>query len=300
MPLSTGALLAFAAASCFSLKAIFVKLAYGYGIDAVALLALRMIFSLPLLLGALWYSSRRGMSRLSARDWLIVVFLGIVGYYLSSLLDFLGLHYISAGLERLILFLYPTFVALIAVFVFKRPFGRRGILALILSYGGIALAIAHDLDLAGKPQDVAIGVALVFGCAITYALYIAGSGEIVHRLGALRLAALATSIAGLCVLGQFLLQRSPGELILYPAPVYLSAFGMAAISTVLPIFLMAKAIAEIGAARTAIIGSAGPVVTIFFAWALLGETISLLQILGAAAVLAGVFLVARRETGSPA
>ena len=179
MPFSAGAVLAFTAAAFFSLKAIFVKLAYIYHVDAVTLLALRMLLCLPVLLISAWWSSRSHAHRMTRQDWIAVIFLGAVGYYLSSLLDFMGLAYITAGLERLILFLYPTIVAIISVFLFKKPIGRTGIIALVLSYIGIGLATIETVNTTGDVHAVVVGSALIFACTITYAIYIAGSGQIV-------------------------------------------------------------------------------------------------------------------------
>ena len=292
MPISTGAVLAFLAAAAFSLKAIFVKLAYIHHVDAVTLLALRMIFALPMLLVMAWWSSRQASLRLTGRDWVNLIFLGVCGYYLSSLLDFLGLQYITAGLERLILFLYPTIVVLISVFLFGKKIGGRGIACLILSYIGIAIAAAHDVEATGDSRSVLIGGALIFGCTVTYAIYIAGSGQVVGRLGATRLAALATLVACICVVVQFLLTHELAQLA-QPWQVYAYASGMAVVSTVLPIYLMSKAIQMIGSARVSMIGAVGPIATIFFGWSLLGESVSIPQMIGAAFVLTGVMLVAR-------
>lgn len=300
MPLSTGAVLAFTAAAFFSMKAIFVKLAYLYGVDAVTLLALRMLFALPVLLAAAFWSSRRHVHRMTRKDWLAVIFLGFAGYYLSSLLDFMGLAYITAGLERLILFLYPTVVAILSVFLFKKPIGRTGIVALVLSYVGIAIATGHDIESGGNAHAVLVGGSLIFACTITYAIYLVGQGEIVGRIGATRFAALATTVAAACVLIQFAIQNPADALVTQPWQVYMHAFGMAIVSTILPIFMTAKAIQMIGAAKVSLIGAVGPVATIFFGWLLLGENVSVQQIIGAALVLAGVILVARKPAAKPA
>jgi drug/metabolite transporter (DMT)-like permease len=295
VPISAGALLAFSAAAFFSLKAIFVKLAYLYGVDSVTLLALRMLFALPLLLAAALWSSRNHPHRMTRQDWVAILFLGFAGYYLSSLFDFMGLAYITAGLERLILFLYPTIVALISVFLFKKPIGRTGVAALVLSYIGIALATVHDVRTSGDVHAVLIGGGLVFACTITYAIYIAGSGQVVGRLGATRFGAYATVVAAICVLAQFAFQNPAHALVAQPWQVYMHAGAMAVVSTVLPIFMTSKAIQMIGAAKVSMIGAVGPVATIFFGWLFLGEDISVPQMIGAAFVLTGVILVARRR-----
>ncbi|HVZ02644.1 MAG TPA: DMT family transporter [Dongiaceae bacterium] len=299
MPFSAGAVLAFTAAAFFSLKAIFVKLAYIYHVDAVTLLALRMLLCLPVLLASAWWSSRAHPHRMTRKDWLAVLFLGAVGYYLSSLLDFVGLAYITAGLERLILFLYPTIVAVISVFLFKKPIGRTGIVALVLSYIGIAVATVETVNTTGDVHAVIMGSALIFACTITYAIYIAGSGEVVGRIGATRFAALATLVAAVCVLVQFAIENPAHALVTQPWQVYMHAGGMALISTLLPIFMTSKAIQMIGAAKVSMIGAVGPVATIFFGWLFLSEDVTVLQMVGAALVLAGVILVARKPAPKP-
>jgi len=293
-PFSAGALVAFGAAALFSMKAIFVKLAYLYGVDAVTLLALRMLMCLPVLLVAAFWSSRTHSHRMTRKDWAAVLFLGFAGYYLSSLLDFMGLAYITAGLERLILFLYPTIVAIISVFLFKKPIGRTGVIALLLSYAGIAVATLENVRTTGDLHAVAIGSILIFACTFTYAIYIAGSGEIVGRVGATRFSALATTVAAVCVLVQFAIENPVRSIVTQPWQVYMHAGGMAVVSTLLPIFLTAKAIQMIGAARVSMIGAVGPIATIFFGWLLLGENVTLPQMAGAALVLSGVILVARK------
>lgn len=290
-----GVWLAVIASAAFSMKAIFVKLAYQYGVDAVLLLAMRMAFSLPVLLAAAWWSGRGAVARISWQDWRAILFLGFVGYYLSSLLDFLGLQYISAGLERLILFLYPTVVVIISVYLLGKTITRRTIAAMALSYFGIAIAFIHDIRLTGDQTATLIGGGLVFMCMITYAIYLTGSGQMTVRLGATRFAALATTVAAISCMGHFAIQSPLETAISQPWQVYAYALAMAIVSTILPIFLTAKAIQLIGAARVSIIGSIGPVATIFFAWLLLGESISLDQMIGAAFVLGGVMLVSSKK-----
>jgi drug/metabolite transporter (DMT)-like permease len=292
---NSGVLLAFLASAAFSMKAIFVKLAYQYGVDAVLLLALRMAFSLPVLLAAAWWSGRQSETRLTLRDWGNVVFLGFVGYYLSSLLDFLGLAYISAGLERLILFLYPTVVVLISVYMFGKSISRRAVFAMALSYLGIGIAFLHDIEITGDHQATAIGGALVFMCMITYAVYLVGSGQMMGRMGSTRFAGLATSVAAIACVVHFMIASPLAEAFRQPWQVYGHAAAMAGLSTVLPIFLTAKAIQLVGASKVSIVGSVGPVATIFFAWVFLGERISLEQMVGAAFVLGGVMLVSSRK-----
>lgn len=293
MWISAGAILAFLAAVCFSTKAIFVKLTYLYGADAISALALRMIMALPFLLIAGWFSTR-GARPLTRADWKNVFLLGFLGYYLSSLLDFMGLQYITASLERLILFLYPTIVALISWLFLKKPIGSHGIGALVLSYIGISISVVKDLEHTGDATTVLIGGGLIFACTITYAIYIVGIGEMVGRIGALRFGAYATVVAAICCLTQFVLTRPLSALDL-PVEVYWYSLAMAIIATVLPVIMTAKAIQMIGAPKVAIIGAVGPIATIVLAWKFLNEPIGWEQLVGAALVLSGVLLISVKK-----
>lgn len=291
-----GISLAIFGAAAFSMKAIFVKLAYRYGVEAVLLLALRMAFSLPFMLAVAWWSGRRSVVALTARDWRAILFLGVAGYYLSSLFDFLGLAYISAGLERLILFLYPTVVVLISVFFLGKKIGARAIVAMVVSYAGIGIAFLHDVRISADFGDTLIGGGLVFLCMITYSVYLVGSGQMTVRIGSMRFAALATCVAALSCLVHFLVISPAADAVGQPWQVYAYAAAMAVLSTVLPILLTARAMELIGASKVSIIGSFGPVATIFFAWLLLGEAVSLEQVAGGAFVLAGVMIVSSSKS----
>ena len=287
-----GVALAVLAAFGFSFKAIFVKLAYAVApVEAVTLLALRMAFSLPVFLWVGLVESRSAPA-LSRRDWNALVALGLLGYYASSMFDFLGLQYISAGLERLILFTYPTLTVLIGVLFLGRTLERRQIGALALSYAGIGLAFAHDLQVAGDARNVLIGAGFVFASALTYALYSAGAESVIRRLGASRFAALAMLVSTTATQLHFF-AAEPLEAWIQPWPIYLCGLGMALFSTVLPVFWQSAAIRRIGTARAVLIGTLGPVLTIVFGWGLLSEPMSLAQVAGAALVLAGVWWVSR-------
>lgn len=288
-----GLLCAVLAAVGFSGKAILVKLAYRHGVDAETLLALRMVFSLPFFIAMGWMSTRRASSRLTLRDWAWLGGLGLFGYYLASYLDFLGLRYISAALERLILFIYPSLVVLLSALLFGQRISRRWWGALMLCYVGIALAVAHDLRLAGSVRDLVLGCGLVFGSALSYALYLLGNGRVVGRLGTMRVTAVASGVACVLAIGQFLLLR-PVAALIQPGPVYALALAMALFSTVLPVWLVSEAIRRIGAGPVALTGSLGPVVTLLLAWLLLNETLGGAQLAGAALVIIGVTVMVRR------
>jgi drug/metabolite transporter (DMT)-like permease len=276
----------------FSFKAILIKLAYSWSsIDAVTLLALRMIYSVPFFTLMAWWATRSPEVKPMRRpDWLAILWLGFIGYYLASLLDFMGLQYITASLERLVLFLNPTMVVLLSVALFRKRVGGRVWVALVLSYAGILLVFEHDLRFAGDTQGFWLGAALVFAAAFLYALYLVGAGPVIARLGSLRFIAWAMLTSAVFVFVQFLLTR-PLSALAAPASIQLLSLVMALISTVLPTFLIAEAIKRIGANRTSIIGSLGPVFTIWLGWSMLGEAVHWTQLLGAALVLSGVTLV---------
>ncbi|NMG30255.1 DMT family transporter [Aromatoleum evansii] len=288
-----GLLFATLGAIGFSFKAIFVKLAYRHGVDAETLLALRMGLSLPFFVVMGLVADARATHRMDGRDWLWMAALGFSGYYLSSYLDFLGLRYITAALERLILFLYPTLVIVLSALFLAKPIGRRTLAALALCYCGIGLAVGHDLHVAGDARDVAIGGALVFASALSYALYLMGNGQVVGRLGAMRVTAFATSVACVLCIGQFFALR-PVSALDQPWQVYALGVAMALMSTVAPVWLVSEAIRRLGAGPVSLMGTLGPVVTIFLGWLLLDEVLGLSQLAGAALVIAGVLVMARR------
>jgi len=291
-----GAALVLFAAVAFSAKAIFVKLAYRYSVDAVTLLALRMLLSLPFFLIAALWSRRARAPRLDARQWLAVGFLGLGGFYLASLFDFLGLQYVSAGLERLVLFIYPTLVVLITRVRDRRPIRRPEIGALLLSYAGIAVVFLHDLRVEGG--NIPLGTALVFASAFAYAVYLVGSGELLHRIGTLRLTAYVMTVSSIAAVIQFFATHPPAALV-QPRPVYLLALAMALVSTVLPAFLLAAGIRRVGARTASMIGAIGPVSTLVLAAVFLGEPLTAVQLGGAALVLAGVTTVSLQRRPPP-
>ena len=291
--LMNGTLFAILAALGFSTKAIFVKLAYQEPVDAVTLLALRMIFSLPFFLVAAHFSSK-GMAPLSKRDRASIVILGILGYYLASLLDFQGLQYISAAIERLVLFLYPTIVLLISASISRRFPDRREIFSILLSYGGILLVFAHDV---GDSGNIVAGSLLVFASALSYAIYLVGAGRLLGRMGATRFTSLASIVSSIAILLQFFASR-PLSLLHVSARVDGIAFAMALFSTVIPFFLLSTGISRIGPGKVALIGSVGPIATIWLAHVFLGESFSFWQISGSALVLAGVLAISLKPKPS--
>ena len=284
-----GLLLALVGAIAFSGKAIVVKLAYRHGVDAVTLITYRMLFALPLFLLLSWWAGR-GKARLTRRDWLAVLGLGFCGYYLASFLDFAGLQYISAGLERLILYLNPTLVLALGLVLFGKRVTRRQVIALAVSYSGVLLVFGHEVSLSGA--DTALGAALVFGSAVSYAVYLAFSGQEVQRLGALRLTGLATTVACLLCIAQFIVLRPLSALVVAPAVVWLSVLN-ATLCTFAPVLMVMMAIERIGATLTAQTGLVGPLSTILMGVLILGEPFTAGVAAGTLLVLAGVWMLAK-------
>ena len=294
--ISSGAWLAILAQFGFGAKAIFIKLAYAAhpGLDAVTLLALRMLFSLPFFLLMVWWARRQNgdspAQPLTKRDWWLVLFLAFVGYYISSFLDFWGLQYISAALERLILFTNPTFVVLLSALFMSVRITRRVALALVVSYAGLVLAYWHDLRVTDDTGALVKGTLLVLGAALTYAIYLLLGGQLTKRIGSTRFTAYMMLIATVFVLAQFIAIRPLSALNL-PTQVYVYCVGLALFSTAAPVWMMAEALKRLGANDASMIGSVGPIVTIGLGVAFLGESISALQLIGAGLVLFGVSLI---------
>ena len=289
--LAPGLALAAAGSIAFSGKAIIVKLAFRHGVDAVTLLMYRMLFALPIFAAMAWWASR-GKPPLTRRDWLGVLGLGVTGYYLASFLDFAGLQYVTAAFERLILYLNPTLVLLLGWLLYGKRIGHRQIVAMAVSYSGVLLVFGHEVNLQGA--NVALGALLVFLSAISYALYMGYSGELVGRLGSLRLAGLATSVAcGLCI-AQFALLRPLSAAQVAPEVIWLSLLNATA-CTALPVLLVMMAIERVGAGLTAQTGMIGPMSTILMGVLILGEPINAWIIAGTVLVVGGVFLVTRHK-----
>jgi len=284
-----GMTLALLAAIFFSVKAIFVKLAYQYGVDAITLLTLRMAFALPVFAFVAAHELRKsGRPSIDRRQVIAMIALGLLGAYLAGLLDFLGLQYVQASIERLTLFLYPTLTVLLSFLLFKRSIRRPEIAALILSYLGIALSVQQEVSLDG--DNSILGVALVFGSTLAYALYLIGSGELIPRIGTRLFMAISTIVSCVAVIVQFLFTRDLSTMI-QPFPVYAYGLLIAILSTVLPAFMLGAAIHRIGASHTSIIGGIGPVATIVLAVIFLGETMTGIQAFGATLVVGGVLLI---------
>jgi drug/metabolite transporter (DMT)-like permease len=292
-----GLLLAMAGAIAFSGKAIIVKLAYRYGVDAITLLMLRMLFALPFFLAIVWWTGRRartlGTPSLSTKDIWGVLGLGLTGYYLASFLDFAGLSYISASLERLILYLNPTLVLLLGLVLYGKRITAPQAIGTAISYSGVLLVFGHEATLVGS--DVALGALLVFGSAVSYSIYLSYSGELVQRLGSLRLVGLATSVACILCIGQYVLLRPLGAVLtVAPEVIGLSVLNATA-CTVVPVLMVMMAIERIGSGLAAQVGMVGPMSTIAMGVVLLDEPMNGWIVAGTALVLVGVYVVSRRR-----
>lgn len=288
----TGLGIAIVGAVLFSTKAIVAKLIYRHAVDAVTLIAFRMMFSLPFFAAiALWQA--RVSTPLSRTERIKIVLLGLIGYYVSSFLDFLGLQYISAGLERLILFLTPSFVLVISVLFLKKSISRLEWAALGISYLGTVLVFLHDVR-NGGPQ-VLLGAGFVLCSAVTYALYLLHSGEMVRRVGTMRLVSYAMCVSSVACIVQFFLLR-PVSLLAQPAAVYGLSMVNAVFCTVLPVFLTMAAVARIGAGTTSQAGMIGPVSTLFLGAVILDEPITAVQLTGTALVLSGIYLLSKKKS----
>jgi drug/metabolite transporter (DMT)-like permease len=286
-----GFLITLLGAIMFSTKAIFVKLAFRYTpVDAVSLLSLRMLLSMPFYLLAAWLAYRRTGPPITGRQFVYICAMGLMGYYISSLFDFLGLQYISAGLERLILFLYPTFAILINLVLFKQKIAKLQGQALVLTYAGILLAFASELHITSGSTTVIWGSFLVFLCAVTYSIYIVGTGRLVQQVPVNLFTSYAMLAATVGILLHFALR---GRFDVFTMGPFVWVFGLllALIATVIPSFLLNTGMKRMGSNNVAIILAIGPVSTILQAYLFLGENITALQIAGTLLVIAGVLLI---------
>jgi drug/metabolite transporter (DMT)-like permease len=285
--------LAAAGAIAFSGKAIIVKLSYLHGVDAVTVIMFRMLFALPFFIAMGLWAERQAIARenpLTRRDVIDIVVLGFVGYYLSSYLDFLGLQYVTASLERLILYLNPTLVVLLGWAIYKKPIHPIRMLAMAISYSGVMLVFSHELSFAGA--DVVLGSSLVFGSAVSYAVYLIYSGQLVQRIGSLRLVGWATSVACVCCIAQFVMLR-PLSAAVVPVDVLWLGVLNAVVCTVAPVLMVMMAIERIGAALAAQTGMIGPMSTIALGVWLLDEPLNAWIGAGTLLVLGGVFIVSK-------
>ena len=288
-----GRILAAVAALGLSFKGIFVKLIYlQHNIDAITLLTLRMIFSLPVFIYVLSVVTPR--PQIYPKHLMQLLLLGFLGYYLASLFDFIGLQYVSVGLERLILFTYPALVILIESFYRKRPIARRTYLAMLLAYLGLWIAFQHDLAYSG--DKALVGSLWILACSICYCGYYLGNAHLLRQISAPALVSLTGIVASLCIFTHFLLTTPLHRLSAMPITVWGWSALLALFSTVLPAYLLIQAIEKIGASHSASISIIGPIITLLLGWVILSEPFSWLQILGLGLVLSGVYQLKKSPT----
>ncbi len=288
-----GVLLVLVGAVCFSIKAILIKLAYGHSVDPVTLLTLRMVFSLPFFLAVpFFYLRKETESKVTRHDLGYIVLLGVLGYYVASIFDFWGLAHVNAGLERLILFVYPTIVVLLSAVFLKKPITKTIVFALLLTYVGIFI-IFSDVHLT-KNENVYLGASFIFVSALTYAAYLVGSGKLIPKLGSILFNAYAMIVACIAIMVHFAIFQ-PVDIFKLSNEIYLYGFALAIISTVIPTFLIAEGINLIGASRASIVASVGPVITIFLGYFVLNEPITILEVIGTAFVLGGVIFISNEK-----
>lgn len=289
-----GIAFALAGTIAFAFRPVLIKLGYQmHPVSATTLLFLRMTLSLPFFLAMAWWM--RGGEPIARRDWLGIVGLGFLGYYLASLLDFLGLQYVSAGVGRLIMFLYPTLVIILSAFFLSKIPTRRELAALAITYTGIALVLSVQLSPAPENRLFAFGALLVFASAMCYAVYLVTGSQLVKRVGSVRFTAYTMIVSTVPAIVQFLVLESRAALDL-PAGLWWIAALLATACTVLPVLLVAEALRRIGANHFALIGGLGPVTTVLADFFLLDGALSAAQVLGGALVISGVLLVSIKRS----
>ncbi|WP_370476856.1 DMT family transporter [Tamlana flava] len=277
----------------FSSKAVMVKLAYQYQVDALSVLLLRMLFSFPFyLVVAAIYSRKESAIKITSKEYAWVAFFGFLGYYLSSYFDFVGLVYIKASLERIILFLYPTIILIFNRLFLKKPITKTQVIAIILSYMGIVIAFWGEVAISGN--DTFIGGFLILLCAITYASYLVGSGWLIPKLGVVKLTSYAMLVSCVCVFVHYGLV-SKINILNYPWEVYMLGFLIAIFATVIPSYLVSEAINRINSSNFAVIAGFGPISTIVLASIFLNEHLTIMQLFGALIVIIGVLLVSTKK-----
>lgn len=282
---TSGVLIAVVGVVLFSTKAIMVKLAYNYEVSSLHLLLFRMLFSLPIYITLSFYFKPSNPKEIKRSDYLWLVGFGFIGYYLASYFDFLGLMYIKAGLERIILFVYPTLVLLISKVFLKKKITNQQLVAILITYFGVVIAFWGELQFEG--EHVILGGLLILLSALTYASYLVGSGWLIPKFGVMAFTCYAMIVSSVCVVIHYVISDR-GDVMNYPYQVYVLGILMAVVSTIIPSFLVSLAIKKLGANNFSIIGSIGPISTIILAYIFLDERLSVLQFIGAAIVISGV------------
>ena len=289
-----GTLFAVTAAFLFSTKAIFIKQAYALSplLDGTSLMALRMASSLPFFLLLCWFN-RSHNQNIAPKDWALLVLAGLIGYYFSSWLDFVGLMYISASLERIILFLYPTLTVIATSFIYKQPLNAKTIFAITLSYGGTVIVMLQEQSSVPHEGNFWLGVSLVFASAVSFACYLLLTPRLIQKFGSWNFSGLALSIACIGTLTHYVIATPDpiGLMMQLPSTVIWYGIALGLLVTVLPTVLVAQSIARLGAAQTAMIASIGPILTIILATLFLGETLNTIQWIGCALNIIGVMMI---------
>jgi drug/metabolite transporter (DMT)-like permease len=276
----------------FSSKAVMVKLSYEYNIDSLSLLLLRMGFALPIYIFIAFNSKETETIKHSKKEWLTLVFLGIIGYYFASFLDFSGLQYITASLERLVLFIYPTITTILVAIHFKRKISNYKIIAIIFTYIGIGVAFWGEIE-DDFHEDFWLGVGLIFASAVTFSIYLVGSEKLIPKFGVKRFTTYCMIVSCISVLIHFGI-KSDVDITSFPWQVYALGMVIAVFNTVLPSYMMSAAIKTIGSSTTSILSSVGPISVIVLGYFLLGEQISYFQIAGTFIVIIGVVIMSRK------
>ncbi|MEO9572262.1 MAG: DMT family transporter [Polaribacter sp.] len=277
----------------FSSKAVMVKIAYKYNVDAITMLLLRMLFSFPFyVVIAYLYRNKKQEIKITKKDYTWVVVFGLVGYYLASYFDFVGLSYIKASLERIILFVYPTIVILLNKLFFKQPITKIQAIAIFLSYLGIVIAFSDEVDISGN--NVYLGGFFILLSAVTYASYLVGSGWLIPKFGVVKFTAYAMLVSCFCVFVHFSI-IGKADLFNLPWQVYGLGFLIAIFATVIPSFLVSASIKIINSSNFAIVAGIGPISTIVLASFFLEEHLTLLQFFGALLVIIGIVITSLKK-----
>lgn len=290
--ISSGVFIAIVGIVLFSAKAIMVKLAYQYNVSSLHLLLFRMLFSLPFYIIIAFIYQPKQLEIIKKVDYVWILFFGFIGYYLASYFDFLGLQYIKAGLERIILFIYPTLVLIISKIFLKTKITNQQITAIIITYLGVVVTFWGEIQF--ENDKMILGGALIFLSALTYASYLVGSGWLIPKFGVVLFTSYAMIVSSLCVIIHYLIVDRTNILI-YPFEVYLLGFLMAVISTIIPSFLVSLAIRKLGSSNFSIIGSIGPISTIILAYFILDEKLTMLQVLGTSIVIFGIGVISIKK-----
>jgi len=274
----------------FSAKSVFAKMAYEYRVDPISVLFLRMLFALPLIvLIGFFYEKTRKPETVKWRDILKVAGISVLGYYISAIFNFIGLVYIEASIERLILFLYPTMVIFLSAVFLKKPVTTKQIVAISISYVGIFIAFADKL-MVKNPATFWLGAALTFASSFTYAIFLTVSDKLIKQVGSVRFTTTATLTMCVCLIVHALV-AGKAAIEGYNPHVYLYCILMAVLSTVIPVYMFNYSMSKLGATNISIISCLGPICTLVFSAILLNETINMWQIVGTFVVMAGILFV---------